>query len=280
MKRLFLLIGSAGALVGCGNGLPTPPALPTFSYGAPTSQLSAEQSNAASVGSSGLGSASGTNGGQSDPMAAPALADNLADNIPTGALAAPPSSELALKSLSVPGPEASARALRSAALSGLGSSNCVNKGSDTWTFSNCSYSGDGFSWTLNGSISVAPGSLHWDIAATFSASASGASGSGEFHWTGQLAWTQTTVTGNGLSQLAIKADGNGEHIELAATRGWTANLQIDAADHCVASGTLVVAQAVEGSASNGQHVSNKTGWQFTWTGNGSTCGTVGVSNGT
>lgn len=275
MKRLVFLAGLAGALVGCGNGLPTPPPLPTFNYGTPTTNLSAEQSNAANLGESSLADASGVNGQTADPTAAARLADDLGSQLPSSALAAVPSPDAALKSLPVPSPEASARAIRGAALS-IGDSGCVQKSSSSWNFNNCSYSGDGFSWTLNGSISVATNSLHWDIQATFSANSQGISGTGQFHWTGQLAWTDTTLTGNGLSQLALKADGNGEHVEIAATRGWNANLQIDSTAHCISGGTLEVAQAIEGSASNGQHVSSKTGWKFTWTG----CNQVAVAVGT
>ncbi|HUM13843.1 MAG TPA: hypothetical protein VLT82_23040 [Myxococcaceae bacterium] len=275
MKRLLFLTGFAGALVGCGNGLPTPPPLPTFSYGTPTSNLSAEQSNAANIGESGVGRASGTNGQSADPTAAPALADALAGNLPNSGLLTAPSPEAALKSLPVPSSEAAARAVRGAGLS-VGDSSCVTHSGSSYSYSNCSYSGDGFSWTLNGSISASTSSISWDIKATFTASSQGVSGSGEFHWTGQLAWTATTVTGNGLSQLALKADGNGEHVEIAATSGWNADLQVDSTNHCISGGSLVVARAVEGSASNGQHVSSKAGWKFTWSG----CNNVQVATGT
>ena len=275
MKRLLFFTGLAGALVGCGSGLPTPPPLPTFNYGTPSTQLSPEQSNAASLGESELANASGATGQTSDPTAAARLADDLATNLPSSALAAVPSSDAALRSISIPSPEASARAIRGAALS-IGDSQCVAKGASSWTFSNCSYSGDGFSWNLNGSISIATGSLHWDIQATFSANTQGVSGNGAFHWTGQLAWTDTTITGNGLSTLAVKADAQGQHAEIAATRGWTADLQVDPVAHCISGGSLVVAQAIEGKASNGQTVSSKSGWKFTWT----ACGAVSVAVGT
>ncbi len=272
MKRLLFLTGIAGALVGCGNGLPTPPPLPTFTYGTPTSNLSAEQSNAANVGESRVGRASGTNGQTGDPTAAPALADELAGNLPNSGLLTAPSPEAALKSLPVPSSEA---AVRGAGLS-VGNSSCVTHSGSSYSYSNCSYSGDGFSWTLNGSISVATSSISWDIKATFTASSQGVSGSGEFHWVGQLAWTATSVTGNGLSQLALKASGNGEHVEIAATSGWNADLQVDPNGQCISGGSLVVARAVEGKASNGQQVSSKAGWKFTWSG----CDSVQVAVGT
>ena len=275
MKRVLFLAGITGTLLGCGgNGLPTPPPLPTFSYGAPSANLSSDQSNAASQGESGLASASGANGQTADPTAAPALADELAGNLPSTALVTAPSPAAALKSLAVPSSEAAARAVRGAGLSI--NSSCVTKSGNNYSYSNCSYSGDGFSWVLNGSISVATNSISWDVKATFSANSQGVSGTGEFHWTGQLAWTDTTVTGNGLSELAVKADGNGEHVEIAMTSGWNANLQVDSVSHCISGGSLEVARAIEGTASNGQHVSVRAGWKFTWNG----CNNVEVAVGT
>ena len=276
MKRVLFLAGIAGALVGCGSGLPTPPALPTFNYGTPSSNLSSEQSNASNTATSGIGNASGSNGNAASPTAAPVLADELAADLPSSALlTAAPSGEGALRSLAVPSSSQAARAFRSSALD-IGSSNCSTQTDTKVTYSNCSYSGDGFSWTLNGSISVAPGSLNWDIQATFSADSQGASGKGQFHWYGQLSWTATTVQGSGRSELAVRADGQGEHIEIAATTGWNANLQIDSTNHCISGGTFEVARAVEGSASNGQHVSEAVGWKFTWNG----CNSVQVAVGT
>ena len=274
MKRILFLTGLAGALVGCGNGLPTPPALPSFNYGTPTSSLSSQQSNAAHTAESGIGNASGSDGNAVTPTAAPTLADELASNLPSSALLkSAPSPEAALRSLAVPTSESAAHAFRSSGLS-VGTSNCISQTDTKVTYSNCSYSGDGFNWTLNGSISVAAASLNWDIEATFSADMEGVSGKGMFHWFGQLNWTATTVTGNGRSELAIRADGQGQHVELAATTGWKADLQVDATAHCISGGSFEVARAVEGSGS-GEHISEAVGWKFTWSG----CNNVQVAEG-
>jgi len=276
MKRVLFLAGFAGALVGCGSGLPKPPALPNFNYGTPTSTLSAEQSNASSTAMSGIGDASGSDGNAVTPTAAPVLADELAANLPSSVmLRSAPSGAAALQSLAVPSSESAARAFRSSGLN-VGSSNCITQTDTKVTYSNCSYSGDGFSWTLNGSISVSPSSLNWDIQATFSANSQGVSGKGQFHWYGQLSWTATTVQGSGRSELAVVADGQGQHVELAATTGWNANLQIDSTAHCISGGSFEVARAVEGTGSNGQHVSEAVGWKFTWNG----CNNVQVAVGT
>jgi hypothetical protein len=276
MKRVLLLAGVAGALVGCGSGLPTPPALPNFNYGTPTSSLSSEQSNASSTAQSGIGNASGANGSAVTPTAAPVLADELAADLPSSALLkSAPSGEAALRSLAVPSSAQAASAFRSSGLS-VGNNSCITQTDTKVTYSNCTYSGDGFSWTLNGSIAVAAGSLNWDIQATFSANSQGVTGQGQFHWYGQLSWTATTVQGSGRSELAVKADGQGQHVEIAATTGWNANLQIDSTNHCISGGSFEIARAVEGSASNGQHVSEAVGWKFTWNG----CNSVQVSVGT
>jgi len=274
MKRLLLLTGIAGALVGCGSGLPTPPALPSFNYGSPTSSLSPEQSNAANTAQSGIGDASGSDGNAVTPTAAPTLADELASNLPSSALLkSAPSPEAALRSLAVPSSETAARAFRSSGLS-VGTSNCISQTDTKVTYSSCSYSGEGFTWTLNGSISVGAASLNWDIQATFSADMEGVSGKGMFHWFGNLSWTSTTVQGSGRSELAIRADGQGQHVELAATTGWNANLQVDATNHCISGGSFEVGRAVEGSG-GGEHISEAVGWKFTWSG----CNNVQVAVG-
>lgn len=274
MKRVLLLAGFAGALVGCGSGLPSAPALPTFHYGAPSNTLSSDQSNVATQGESGLGTAAGVNGQTSDPEQAAFLADRLGTYLPSPEMVRAPSPEAALRSLPFPGTEAAAGSGRSAAVSVPDT--CVSRTASKWTYSNCSFSGDGFTWTLNGSIAVATGSLTWDISATFSASSDGVSGTGQFHWAGHLEWTDSSVTGQGRSELAIRAEGQGEKVELGETTGWNAALQVDAATHCVTGGTLEVGRAIEASASNGQHVSSATGWKFTWTG----CGAIQVAVGT
>ena len=274
MKRVLFFAGLAGALVGCGSGMPSAPALPNFNYGAPSATLSSDQTNVATQGESGLGTASGVNGQTSDPEQAAFLADRLGTYLPSPAMVAVPSPQAALASLPFPGSESAASSGRSAAVSV--SSACVTKTASTWTYSNCSFTGDGFTWTLNGSIAIATGSLTWDISATFSGNSNGVSGAGQFHWAGHLAWTTTSVTGQGRSELAIKADGQGEHVELGETTGWNANLQVDATSHCVTGGTLEIGRAIEANASNGQHVSSATGWKFTWSG----CHNVQVAVGT
>ncbi|HET9156051.1 MAG TPA: hypothetical protein VFN91_05250 [Myxococcaceae bacterium] len=284
MKRVLFLAGFAGALVGCGSGLPTPPALPTFHYGAPQAADS-EQGYTASTGVTTLRSASGTSGTSANPSAAPALADQLAANLPQPALRASlPSAEAALKSLPVPGGVAAGGLFRSSALV-VGNPDCVHQGNTSGgssysiTYSNCSYGGaeggTSFNWTLNGTISVTSTSASWDIQATFDLSADGVSGKGQMHWTGQLSWTDTTINGNGKSELAARVEGQGEKVDIGITSGWTAALQLDAT-HCVSGGTLEVGRAMEGSASNGQHVSGAHGWKFTWTG----CDTYQVAEGT
>lgn len=274
MKRILFLAGVAGALVGCGSGMPSAPALPTFNYGAPSATLSSDQTNVATHGADGLGAATGLNG-SSDPEQAAFLADRLGTYLPAPASrAGVPSPEAALASLPFPQVGGVASSGRTAAVTI--DTSCVAKTASSWTYSNCSFSADGFSWTLNGSISIASGSYTWDISATFSGSSQGVSGAGQFHWAGQLSWTTTSITGHGKSELAIKADGNGEHVELGETTGWNAALQIDAVAHCISGGTLEIGRAVVGSASNGQHVSQATGWKFTWT----ACGAVQVAVGT
>ncbi len=273
MKRVLLLAGIAGALVGCGSGLPTPPELKSFNYGAPTAPTP-EQSSAASIGESGVRSAAGVNQ-TSNPQAAPGLPDQMAANFPSlGSALAPPSLEAALSRLPVPTAASAAQAVRSAGLS-VGS-NCTTVTDTSVTYKDCSTSSEGFALTLNGTISVSPGSIHWDISATASGNTQGISVDGKFIWTGQLTWTSATVQGQGRSAYGVRADANGQHVELAATAGVDVNLQVDATNHCISGGTLELRRVAEGHASNGQSISQAVGWKFTWNG----CGNVTVANGT
>lgn len=275
MKRVLFLAGIAGALVGCGGGLPTPPALPNFNYGAPSSTLSFDQSDTVDSAESGLSSASGMNGGTANPQAAPVLADQLGGNLPDPSLVAVfPSAEAALKSLPLPSAGAAASAFRSSGLT-VGNSDCISQSGGSVRYSNCSYSGEGFNWTMNGTITVASGSLSWDIQATFEMNSEGISGKGQLRWVGQLSWTGTTVQGNGRSELAVRVEGQGQRAEIGMTTGWKADLQIDATNHCISGGWLEVGRAVEGNASGGESVSAATGWKFTWNG----CGSVQVAVG-
>src|SRR5262249_5211523 len=190
-----------------------------------------------------------------NPSAAPALADQLASNLPDPAvLAALPSAEAALKSLPVPSGVAAGHLFRSSALQ-VANPDCVHQGNTpggsrySITYSNCTYgasdTGVSFSWTLNGNISVTATSASWDIQATFDVSSDGISGKGQMHWTGQLSWTDTTINGNGKSELAARVEGQGEHVELGITSGRTAALQLDAT-HCVSGGTPAGGPAMEG----------------------------------
>jgi hypothetical protein len=63
-------------------------------------------------------------------------------------------------------------------------------------------------------------------------------------------------------------------VELAATTGWNANLQVDATNYCISGGSFEVGRAVEGSG-GGEHISEAVGWKFTWSG----CNNVQVAVG-
>jgi len=273
MKRI-LLAGIASFLFACGGG-PKAPALRTFNYGAPTTP-SSTQATTASTAQSSLQSIAGVGGMSSSPTVAPTLADDLTSG-PVGTLAlfAPLPAEVR-----APVQNTAIRGMGSAALT-VGNQNCVSTTDTKVSYNNCSYNGDGFNGTLNGSISITPNQqITWDITYTISGSSQGVSVNGSFHWYGQVAWTSSTITGYGRSEYAITASGNGQSVEVAYTSGFDVNVTyISSPSYCIATGTLELRRVVAGkdAAQAGLH---DGALKFTWSGNGSACGTLTVATGT
>lgn len=274
MKRV-LLATIAGFLFGCGGGISAPP-LRSFSYGTPTTP-SASQSAAASTAQSNLQGVAGVGGQSSSPTGAPTLADELANQLPAGgtAVLAPLPTEAARAA----GQEGALRAMRSAGLS-VGNSNCVSSTATSVTYNNCSYNGDGFNGSLNGSITIAPNqSVSWNITWTVSGSSQGVTVNGSFKWSGQIAWTSTTIKGDGRSEYVVTGSANGQSYELAYTAGFDVDVTyLSSPSYCIATGSLEIRRVVAGKSAS--QVGMKDGaWKFTWTGNGTSCGTVQVAAG-
>jgi hypothetical protein len=163
----------------------------------------------------------------------------------------------------------------------VGDGQCVSSTATTVSYNNCSYNGDGFNGTLNGSISITPNQqITWDITYTIAGSSQGVTVNGSFHWNGQLSWTATTIKGFGRSEYAITASGNGQTAEVAYTAGFDVDVTyITSPSYCIASGTLELRRVVAGSSAE-QTGMHDGAWKFTWTGNGSACGALTVATGT
>ncbi|HTS80746.1 MAG TPA: hypothetical protein VMH40_09130 [Myxococcaceae bacterium] len=274
MKRV-LLAGLASFLFACGSSGPKAPELRSFSYGAPGTP-DTTQSSTADTAQTSFQSIAGVGGQSSTPTSAPTLADELTSNLgQAAAVFAPLPAEVR-----TPVQNSALRGVRGAALT-VGNSNCVSSTDTSVTYSNCSYNGDGFDGTLNGSISITPNQqITWDITYTISGSSQGVTVNGSFHWYGQLAWTSSTIKGYGRSEYAITASGNGQSAEVAYTAGFDVDVTyLSSPSYCIATGTLELRRVVAG-ASASQTGLHDGAWKFTWSGNGTSCGTLQVATGT
>jgi hypothetical protein len=269
-----MLAGIAGLVVGCGSSTSGPP-LKTYNYGAGSVPTSAQgfAVTAAEDGFQGISSA-GSN--VADAMNGPTLGDTVASqlNLANGSgLARAPDVSLpaAVKAEPVAAAARSgmAGALRSPALQ----ASCAQVGTNSVTYSNCTYDSNGLNGTLNGTITVNGGTITWDITYTISISTQGVSGNGHFHFSGNVTVTASTIVGSGRSEYVVHASGNGESIEVGQTTGFDANLQY-ATPFCVTGGTLEVRRSTVVSGS--QSGSFDGGVKFTWTG----CGAFTVAVGT
>jgi hypothetical protein len=274
MKRV-LLAGLASFLFACGSSGPKAPPLRNFNYGSPTTPSSVQTSTASSA-QSGLQSVAGVGGQSSSPTSAPTLTDELTSDLgQASAVFAPLPVEVR-----APVQASAIRGMRSAALT-VGDGQCVSSTPTSVSYNNCSYNGDGFNGTLNGSISITPNQqVTWDITYTIAGSSQGVTVNGSFHWNGQLTWTATTIKGFGRSEYAITASGNGQTAEVAYTAGFDVDVTyITSPEYCIASGTLELRRVVAGSSAE-QTGMHDGAWKFTWTGNGSACGALTVATGT
>ncbi len=273
MRRLLSLAGVASLVCACGssngsnnNGGSNPPALRTFSYGAPAAP-SAAQSSTATVAQTRLVSVAGAGGQRSTPEAAPALADQLAAQLPlSGTLMAP-----------VPGPEAlraleSAAAVASGRSAALDTTTCATTTATSITFRNCTYSESGFNGTLNGSIQMTSTSATWDITYGASGTSGNTTFNMSFHWSGQVSWTQTTLQGFGRSEATGSSSSAGQSDSYSYTAGWDANLTLQ--NGCITSGTLEIRRTVSSQTAS-QNALHDAAWKFTWTG----CNQVQVATG-
>lgn len=272
MTRVVLFTGIAGLLFGCGGNL-APPPLRSFNYGAPTAADGNQQSTADSA-QSGMNSILSSPGNTSSASAAPTLTDSLASSLPESLLSEPMNALPGTSSVAVAtaGRDGLLRSLRSPALQ----ADCAKVTDTSITYDHCTYDSSGYSGTLEGSITVAANSVSWDITFTFSISTQGVSGNGYYNWKGQMAWTATTITGNGRSAFTVHASGNGQSADLASTTGVDLNLTYEPSpSFCITGGTLELRRVVAASGGT-ENVMKDAAIKFTWNG----CGNVTVATGT
>jgi len=166
----------------------------TFNYGSPQAPSSQEQSAAASAQS-----------GMADSAAFNATADaakGLAIVGLTGALATAALGDLGIA--------AAQPAHLSQALSVADLSTCATVSGNTVTFKNCSATEQGFSFSLNGSITATSGAVSWNISGSFSGTEVGVSFDITSHAAGNFTFTANAVNGNATSELNGSFSGGGQ----------------------------------------------------------------------
>lgn len=215
-------------LASCGGGGGNAALSKTFSYGAAQAPTSSEQVAASSAKSS--VTASQSFGSSPDATKATTIV-SLADDLAASALGA-----VAVATGFPQNPQLS-RALRTAATVPA----CTTSTATSVTFKDCTDTESGFSFTLNGSISVASNTLTWDITGGFAGVDQGITFNVNIHQSGSLTVTSTTVKGNGLSEISGSASGNGQSISFGVSTAALIDLTYNAT--CVTAGTIEVKRA-------------------------------------
>ncbi len=217
MKRCLAIL-AASVLAACSSssspGTVNSPALTTFSYSTPQAPTTTQQSTG-STASTDVGQVvvSASSGDAASASNAPELADSLGEQtLGTAAMAAPRS----------PAMEA-AKQLVLKQRSGELSTSCYTQTGTTLTYNNCSYSGSGFTYTANGTLTATATNVTWNLTFTVSYSSSSETFNWDGVWTGDINYTSTssggTISGTALSQNSGNYSASGQSGNFAWTVG-------------------------------------------------------------
>jgi hypothetical protein len=293
MKKVVLTVAAGLLLAACGGGGGVSwrdPNSVNFTFGAPSSSLTAAEQTASSGGAAALAGAPGLVG-EADPTAADAAGSSLA-NLPNQM------SALFSGSTGLP----FARALRQAesavtsqsvallaAPQSLTSSTWDNPDCWTLTASGLRYAscrttqvqnGVTVSLTLDGSITRAAGQVSWDVTATVAESQTGASVSASDHLKGTVTFSDVdqSIVGRSRSDIEIHVSAQGQSASGAATYSADYDLQYTTdPSFCITGGTLTAkrfwSELPAGADPALDQQFADAGVQFTWQG----CGVVLVA---
>jgi len=259
MARKIVAAVACFSLASCGGG-GNAALSRTFNYGAAQAPSSSEQLAAASAQSA--VSSSSTFGTAPDSTSASTIV-GLADDLAVSAFGGS-----VLASAGVPEQPQLRNALRTAVTSA-----CTTVTATSVTFNNCQESDVGYTFTLNGTVSVANGKITWNIDGSYSSSDQGLNIGLGLHQSGELVVTATTVSGHSASELtgsvSLGPQSESFGVDTAAMVDLTYNSE------CVTAGTIEVKRVwsdrPEGaSAAELPDVAVK----LTWTG----CNTVQVQH--
>jgi hypothetical protein len=215
MARKIVAAAVCCSLASCGGG-GNAALSKSFNYGAAQAPSSSEQLAATSAQSAVASSSSfGT---------IASLADELALSAFGGT---------ALASAGVPEQPRLRTALRTAV-----TADCATVTATSVTFHNCQDSDVGYTFTLNGTVSVVNGKITWDISGNYSASDQGVNVNLGLHQSGELTVTSTTLLGHSASELhgnvSVGPQSASFGLDTAAMVNLTYNSQ------CVTNGTIEV----------------------------------------
>jgi|GraSoiStandDraft_4_1057263.scaffolds.fasta_scaffold213574_2 hypothetical protein len=198
-----------------------------FNYGAAQAPTTAEQSAATSA----QGTVSSTSTFGSSPNASTASSIiSIADDLSASAFG---SSALGAAGL----PQAEPHLRR--ALSTYVTDACATVTTTKVTFTNCSDSDSGYTFTLNGSVEVINGNeIKWDINGAFSGTNQGVSINLALHQGGNLKVTSTTVSGNSTSEIRGNVSAQGQSASFGLDTAAIVDLTYNST--CVTAGTIEV----------------------------------------
>jgi hypothetical protein len=280
--RNIAIVGFLGLVAGCGGSGNSnwAPNLKTYNYGTPVAATTTQKA-AASNAQTSIHSLSGStaSGQTAQAASAPGLTDSIGEQA-LGALVANPEDPGA-QSLTAERGAREGLAAIIAHSAGLAAhqdtalnTNCAVISASTVTYNNCTYSASGYSYTLNGTITVASNTVTWNV--TFSGALSGSGYSYNYNgaWSGTVTITATTIVGDGRSAWVGHYSYGGTTVDYSYSLGIDLNLTYTSSPWCVTSGTLEVRRTVSWSGQGSSPLSNK-GLKFTWSG----CNQVLVAQG-
>ena len=260
MKRVLLL--PLVLLASCGND-GNAALSKTFNYGQPQAPTTAETSAASSAQSSVTATASFSGSPTADNGAAIA-----------GAALSIAGAALGDAAVGVADPQATKGLLIRAATAGFDT--CATVSAGKVTFNNCTDTEQGFSVTLNGSITATAGHVTWAISAGFSGTQNNVSFNISMNHTGDITVTDTTLKGNAASEFSGSVSGNGQ----SASFGFAVAVLFDltyqtAPQACVTSGSVEVRRVwtAKPQGATGPEFAD-LGVKLTWTG----CNTFQVAH--
>jgi hypothetical protein len=273
--RHIAFIGVTALLAACGgsnssnnNNNGGSGGLKTFNYGSPQTPSNAQQNTAtrAQTQMSAAVNAS-VNGQVSSAASLPTLTDSLASSLPAAIVSVPEDAAFGSGQ-----PQEFLAARRGSALS----QGCYTISNSTITYNNCSYSGSGYSGTLNGTETVSAATITWNLTVTWTYSGSGISENGTYNWNGQMTITASTIKGLGRSTASGHYSGSGVTYDFQYTTGFDADLTYTSNPFCIASGTLEIRRTLNSSSNSGATPVSDRGAKYTWSG----CGAVMIATST